>query len=212
MKAHLIDTHLLVPRSRSSAKVKVKNQGHVSQKMGVSEALVFHKHILLSCLFYIMAKSIIIMLPKGLAYSCHFICPSICLKPFLHNCWTKLDKTSYIDSIVYCTDVVFLVFHFETLSWKKGASCKFLIFSSIGQRPASYCHGVVSVVRPFVHLYVHFSMRACVCKLFLQKTSPQKLLTGFLQNFAGMFLRWSSFKFFQIIVFFEEFWLLWRSK
>ena len=46
MKARLIDTHLLVPRSRSSAKVKVKYQGHVSQKMGVSGALVFHKHIL----------------------------------------------------------------------------------------------------------------------------------------------------------------------
>ena len=45
MKAHLIDTHLLVPRS--SAKVKVKYQSHVSQKMGVSGALVFHKHILL---------------------------------------------------------------------------------------------------------------------------------------------------------------------
>ena len=46
MKTHLIDTHLQVPRSRSSAKVKVKYQGHVSQKMGVSGALVFHKHIL----------------------------------------------------------------------------------------------------------------------------------------------------------------------
>ena len=46
MKAHLMDTHLLVPRSRSSAKVKVKYQDHVSQKMGVSGALVFHKHIL----------------------------------------------------------------------------------------------------------------------------------------------------------------------
>ena len=46
MKAHLIDTHLVVPRSSSSAKVKVKYQGHVSQKMGVSGALVFHKHIL----------------------------------------------------------------------------------------------------------------------------------------------------------------------
>ena len=33
---------------RSSAKVKVKYQGHVSQKMGVSGALVFHKHILFS--------------------------------------------------------------------------------------------------------------------------------------------------------------------
>ena len=44
MKAHLIDTHLLV--SRSSAKVNVKYQGHVSQRMGNSEALVFHKHML----------------------------------------------------------------------------------------------------------------------------------------------------------------------
>ena len=54
MKAHLIDTHLLVPRSRSSAKVKVKFQGHVSQKMGVLGALVFHKHILFSMKFYII--------------------------------------------------------------------------------------------------------------------------------------------------------------
>ena len=46
MKAHLIDTHLLVPRSRSSAKVKVKYQGHISQKMAVLGALVLHKHIL----------------------------------------------------------------------------------------------------------------------------------------------------------------------
>ena len=46
MKAHLIDAHLLVLRSRSSAKVKVKYQGHVSQKMGVPGTLMFHKHIL----------------------------------------------------------------------------------------------------------------------------------------------------------------------
>ena len=32
MKAHLYNTHLLVPRSRSSAKVKVKFQGHISKK------------------------------------------------------------------------------------------------------------------------------------------------------------------------------------
>ena len=49
MKAHLIDTHLLVPRSRSSAKVKVNYQGHVYQKMGVSGAFVFRKHILSMC-------------------------------------------------------------------------------------------------------------------------------------------------------------------
>ena len=52
MKAHLIDTHLLVPRSRSSAKAKVKYQGHVSEKMGVSRALVFHKHILFDFAFF----------------------------------------------------------------------------------------------------------------------------------------------------------------
>ena len=32
MKEHLINTHLLVPRSRSSAKVKVKYKGYISQK------------------------------------------------------------------------------------------------------------------------------------------------------------------------------------
>ena len=60
MKAHLIYTHLLVSRSRSSAKVNVKYQGHVSQKMGFSGALVFHKHIFfVICLLslYRMAKA-----------------------------------------------------------------------------------------------------------------------------------------------------------
>ena len=52
MKAHLIDTYLLVLRSRLSAKVKVNCQGHVSQKMGVSGVLVFHKHILLYNMYY----------------------------------------------------------------------------------------------------------------------------------------------------------------
>ena len=52
--------HLLVSRSRSSAKVKVKYQDHVSQKMGVSGALEFHKHILfVICLLslYTIAKA-----------------------------------------------------------------------------------------------------------------------------------------------------------
>ena len=34
MKAYLINMHLLVPRSRSSAKVKVKYKGYISQKNG----------------------------------------------------------------------------------------------------------------------------------------------------------------------------------
>ena len=49
-----------------------------------------------------------------LAYSCHFVClsvlPSVCPKLFLHNCLTKLDKTSYINSLRYCSDVFFPFF------------------------------------------------------------------------------------------------------
>ena len=59
MKAHLIDTHLLVPRSRSSAKVCVKYQGHVSQKMGVLGALVFHKHILFGVKFIFPSANVL---------------------------------------------------------------------------------------------------------------------------------------------------------
>ena len=46
MKAYLINMHLLVPRSRSSAKVKVKYKGYISQKMAVLGAFMFYKHIL----------------------------------------------------------------------------------------------------------------------------------------------------------------------
>ena len=45
MKAHLIETHLLDPRSRSSAKIRVTYQGHISPKMAVLGALVFYKNI-----------------------------------------------------------------------------------------------------------------------------------------------------------------------
>ena len=51
MKAHLIDTHLLEPRSRSSAKVKVKYQGHVPQNMGVWGVLVFLKQFVCVCVW-----------------------------------------------------------------------------------------------------------------------------------------------------------------
>ena len=48
MKAHLIYTHLLVPRSRSSAKVKVKYQGHVSGCFrGISVSQTHHAFIAL---------------------------------------------------------------------------------------------------------------------------------------------------------------------
>ena len=73
MKAHLIDTHLLVPRSRSFAKVKVKYQGHVSQKMGVSGALVFHRHILFALGFgKFMTLCIVIGIDMHIMIHLHF--------------------------------------------------------------------------------------------------------------------------------------------
>ena len=39
--------HLLVQRSRSSAKVKAKYKGYISQKLAISGAFMFHKDILL---------------------------------------------------------------------------------------------------------------------------------------------------------------------
>ena len=72
------------------------------------------------------------------------------------------------------------------------------VFSTTGGRPASYCHGVMCV-HPSFHLSVRPFFCTCVCKLFLQKTSLQKLLTGFLPNFTGMFLSWSSFHSFKLL-------------
>ena len=46
MKAYVINIDLLVPRSRSSAKVKIKYKGYISKKMAILGAFVFHKHIL----------------------------------------------------------------------------------------------------------------------------------------------------------------------
>ena len=61
MKAYLINMHLLVPRSRSSAKVKVRYKGYIPQKMTVSGAFVFHKHILF--LLSILLKSYFALFP-----------------------------------------------------------------------------------------------------------------------------------------------------
>ena len=74
--------------------------------------------------------------------------------------------------------------------------------------PSPVHSSVRLLVRASIRLLVHASVR----KLFLKKTSPQKLLTGFLRNFTRIFFRWSSFKFLQIIVINEEFWLPWQSK
>ena len=66
MKAHLIDTHL-VPRSRSSAKVKVKYQGHVSQKMGVLGGIsVSQTHLFFFC--YVFKNLFPIVVKVGIAW------------------------------------------------------------------------------------------------------------------------------------------------
>ena len=54
MKAYLINMHL-VPRSRSSAKVMVKYKGYISQKMAVSGAFAFLKHILFMNVFLLFS-------------------------------------------------------------------------------------------------------------------------------------------------------------
>ena len=47
--------HLLVPRSRSSAKVKVKYKGYIFLKNGrFGGIIVFHKHILFSLFFFFL--------------------------------------------------------------------------------------------------------------------------------------------------------------
>ena len=81
----------------------------------------------------------------------------------------------------------------------------FLLFISTGRRPASCCHGV-SVLHPFIHPCMRASVNSSFKKLL------RNCFSGFLRNFTGMFLRRSSLKFPQIIVFYEEFWLPWQSK
>ena len=65
--------------------------------------------------------------------------PSICLsvhwKPFLHNLQTKLDRTSYRNSLGY--NVIFHAHHFEAQSWKKGFSCKIPVFVAFVEDHAS---------------------------------------------------------------------------
>ena len=69
MKAYLINMHLLVPRSRSSAKVKVKYKGYIFQKMAISGAFVFYKHIL----FFVQMLSHYIFYPVLMLTSPRFL-------------------------------------------------------------------------------------------------------------------------------------------
>ena len=49
MNAYLIDTHLLVPRSRSSAKVKVRYQGPISKDRCFGGISVSQTHLVIQC-------------------------------------------------------------------------------------------------------------------------------------------------------------------
>ena len=96
MKAHLIDTHLLVPRSRSSAKVKVKYQDHVSQNMGVSGGIsISQTHLV----FFFQFGTLFPEFYKYLAHS----------------------KYSLFSSL---TDITFLDWPITTLEMNKGMSFK----------------------------------------------------------------------------------------
>ena len=114
------------------------------------------------------------------------------------NCATSCINVAVGGMTILQTDI--LLYELEN------SRLVFLAPLALGQRTfvMALCPLSVSLsVRPLVRAYVH--------KLLLQETS-QKLLTGFLPDFTGMFLRWSSFKLLQIIVFHEEFWLPWQPK
>ena len=119
MKAHLIHTHLLIPRS--SAKVKVKYQGHVSQKMGVSGAFMFHKHILLTELspfdgLKFSVKIKLLMLSLGTGMSCSF-----------SGFYFRVSKEIHFN--MFCTDRVSCGFtQFYMLSGISRVNCRFTLF------------------------------------------------------------------------------------
>ena len=63
VKAHLINTQLLVPRSGSSAKVKGECQGNISLKMAVLGALLFYNHILFCIVRQLDQGSMLLTMP-----------------------------------------------------------------------------------------------------------------------------------------------------
>ena len=122
MKAHLIDTHLLVPRSKSSAKVNVNYQGHVSQKRDVSGAFVFHKHILFFSVinFYEIASKDV--------------------NPFLHTCicfrktlWKKV-KLLRMSNFTFFHNGFYAIFILKSFnSHSSVVVCSFFEFSTLSK-------------------------------------------------------------------------------
>ena len=96
MKAYFINMHLLVPRSRSSTKVKVKYEGYISQKMVVSGVFMLHKQILFfSAMFCKAAFSTV-----------RFVSFKFC--QFLAHLSTVVLMVSYCDRAVFVVRCNFL--------------------------------------------------------------------------------------------------------
>ena len=89
-------------------------------------------------------------------------------------------ETKALPFLVWLKRWSLFVIGYETLRKEEIAGYQFLAPLAEGQQ-AIVMALCLSCVHPFV--------RAGVRKLFLQKTSPQKLLTGFLPNFTRMFHR-----------------------
>ena len=137
MKAHLIDTHLLV--SRSSAKVKVKYQGHVSQKMGVSGALVFHKHILFGKCFALLLN---IYSQTSVARTWELSNTRISVPAkFVHSLMCSTSEKSYTPKVklsnTCCGPKIQITVHF---TWK--TSNKGLVYNKLTSAADFHTHGL----------------------------------------------------------------------
>ena len=125
----------------------------------------------------------------------------------MNKSWS-FSNGMHLQTIQKWLELSFLPIKGKKTLWRREKILVTRIFSFL----APLAKGQQAIVMALCPLCVRPSMYACIRKLFLQKTSPQKLLTGLLPNFTRMFLRWSSFKFFQIMVYHEEFWLPWQPK
>ena len=80
-----------------------------------------------------------------------------------------------------CYQELNLSINWVILSLLNGVFVSQQFFSSTGRRPASYCHGIVSVMRPSVCLAVCPSVRASVRASV--NSSFKKLLRNYLLDF-----------------------------
>ena len=95
MKAYLINMHLLVPRSRSSAKVKVRYKGYISQKNGRFRGIcVSQTHLVQHYFSYIVAGS-----PPIHVFLEFFLLVPVLCSVFFSNHWL-LSFITIIETVV----------------------------------------------------------------------------------------------------------------